>query len=1135
MKISISVLILLFSFSFYFSSAQEITEIQSFVYDSETRDTVIDFPTVSNNNFEKIWMVYSMRCKDGLVSDGADRNRGCGEWDYSCNTYIHDSTRVDSSKAVHPDFLISNFSGTVFNYTTQPTYTYYEYNHKDVVYNATNSETIGTLGTGSTSIDLPFGNNNNEVKAQFIYNSTDLFNAGLTAGEITGLQLDLDAQSEGYRNFRIKMKNTGLATLSPSNVQTDGFTQVYFNNTDFGVAGTQSFNFYEPFVWDGSNVIVEFSYSKEESIQATVKGDEVGENIGLISSYNDYSIEFGGAENVEINEPLNEISKEITLSFWNYGGDNLPVNTSIVEGKDNSNRRQVNVHMPWSNGRVYWDCGNDGGGYDRIDKAANDLDYKNKWNHWAFTKNTTTGSMKIYLNGSLWHSDTGKTREIDIQSLIIGSSVNATNNYYGKVDEFRIWDKELSQTTILDWMFKSVDNSHPDYNSLVSYYTFNEGQSDILKDSSPNNHDGAINGGALYRVLNSSSIYKEFESTNKRPKTSFVQGDYNQTINDLVFRDSLINPANRIEEFTVVGTDLVSVAVGFVYASGNMFVYDESGSVVSTVNVPSENSITIGELDYYRKSPGKYEIVSFVTPYGIFLDLGWEGKAWYFDVTDFGPILNGKKRITMERGGQWQEDIDIKFLFVEGTPSRDVIDIQQVWPATAEGYTRITSDEKFEPRDFPVRSDASMFKLTAAITGHGQEGEFIPRDHYLNVNGGAREIQWQVWKECGENPVHPQGGTWVYDRAGWCPGMATDVLELDITDEVTPGQISELDYGLVAGASGDSRYIVNVQMVSYGDPNFTIDAGILDIKNPSKKIAYGKYNPLCTNPVITIVNNGLAPLSSLDITYGVEDGEESVFTWTGNLDFLETADVELPNMPLTNMIKASTFYAAVSSPNGATDEYANNNEMSSPFDIVNFHNNDVILTLRTNNAYWETRYTLTDSEGNIVHERGDGLSASTLYVDTLENLNGCYKLHITDSGSDGISWWANNDGNGYIQVRGVGESAVTLEPDFGALLVYEFIAGDGVTDVETVENNKFINVFPNPSSDIFNVELDGFSGDLQISLTNHLGQTIYTGKINNPGGGFNSTQLDLSNELDGIYYLNIVDGDQTLVRKLVKN
>ena len=99
---------------------------------------------------------------------------------------------------------------------------------------------------------------------------------------------------------------------------------------------------------------------------------------------------------------------------------------------------------------------------------------------------------------------------------------------------------------------------------------------------------------------------------------------------------------------------------------------------------------------------------------------------------------------------------------------------------------------------------ASEFEVRSVITGHGQEGEFIPRNHFINAAGGPNESFWEVWKECAENPIIAQGGTWVYDRAGWCPGMESDLKRTDITSLVTPGDPIEIDYGLNT-ASGSSN------------------------------------------------------------------------------------------------------------------------------------------------------------------------------------------------------------------------------------------------------------------------------------------------------------------------------------------
>jgi hypothetical protein len=96
------------------------------------------------------------------------------------------------------------------------------------------------------------------------------------------------------------------------------------------------------------------------------------------------------------------LSDKITISFWAYGDDSLPRNSTVFGGKNAAGNRVLNAHLPWSNGRVYWDAGNSGSAYDRIDKAATTSAIRGQWNHWAFTKDATAGVMKIYLNGQLW-------------------------------------------------------------------------------------------------------------------------------------------------------------------------------------------------------------------------------------------------------------------------------------------------------------------------------------------------------------------------------------------------------------------------------------------------------------------------------------------------------------------------------------------------------------------------------------------------------------------------------------------------------------------------------------------------------------------------------------------------------------
>jgi len=134
---------------------------------------------------------------------------------------------------------------------------------------------------------------------------------------------------------------------------------------------------------------------------------------------------------------------QISISFWAYGGSSLPTTTTVFSGVDGSSNRVINIHLPWVDGTVYWDAGNSGtASYDRISKMANAEDFKGRWTYWTFTKNAATGSMKIYLDGELWHSGTGWTRTL--------STVTAGTfgSYPGKLDEFQISDVERTDSEI---------------------------------------------------------------------------------------------------------------------------------------------------------------------------------------------------------------------------------------------------------------------------------------------------------------------------------------------------------------------------------------------------------------------------------------------------------------------------------------------------------------------------------------------------------------------------------------------------------------------------------------------------------------------------------------------------------------
>ncbi len=1124
---------LTFLLASYLVTAQNVT-VQALDFNSTTRDTVIDFPEGDHNKYEKILMHYGMRCKDALVSTGAQRNLGCGEWDYSCNTYIVDSTRVDSLKQVAGDHVIEGFSGDEFFYTDSQTYTYFQRTERQTLVESGQQNWI-PITEGTENLEVPFGKAASQLSLSYILQADELTDSGLIPGNISGLYFPILNGLIELEGLKIELQNVDVVEVSGNELPND-WVEVYHLTSSLS-ASTSHLIFDKFFEWDGiSNLAFRISYGTVTGTDTDLSGMNVNRTALKFTqpAYENYT-DFGSSGYIHMDQPLNQITDEITISYWQYGGPELPVNSSVVEASNSSNQRSINIHQPWSNGQVYWDCGAEGGSYDRINKQANPEDYKGQWNHWAFTKNATTGEMLIFLNGALWHSGEDKFRTIDLQAMNIGASIiNTASRSFAKMSDFRLWSKALDEETIQQWMRKELTSDHPSYDDLVLHYPLSQvdnGQMIDLTGTANATVEGQV---ALRRWRIGEAVMSESFSSIV-PEITLDQGTYVTTVTEIPVIDSIPNLPNRVDYYVLDGTDRLLDRTEFLFEAGSFPITDESGQQVGERIIPAIGTIEIGEINYYSKNPMAYEIMSFVTPYGINLDFGEEGESWTFDVTDFGPILKGKKRLYMSRGGQWQEEMDIWFEFIEGTPARDVIDISQVWPVTSVPFARINDDWRFEPRLLYNDPNAAEFMLKTTITGHGQQGEFIPREHFTAI--GTPEVgvftdSWRAWTECADNPVYPQGGTWVYDRAGWCPGAASDVREFRLTDFVKFfDTLAVLDYD-VEVASGDSRYIVSSQLVSYGEINKDLDLAVEDIRYPSQKIEHRRYNPTCQAPVIVLKNYGDSDITEAVIEYGIIGQVTKTYSFQGSINFLESEEVELPFLNELSLIAdGDVFFASVISVNGQEDTYANNDTYMTDLQQVDNYETDIVIEFNTNLTQ-ETFYQLLDSDGNSVFGRVTGLQPNRTYRDTIKGLNGCYTILIEDTDDDGLAWWANGDGTGYFLIRNAGGSSLVIEPDFGKFSQYNFTAGS-ISSVSEIKNERGYQLYPNPSSDkVYFTDLDGWDDHLYMTIGDDLGRKVFSA---------NTTKYDLSDghralsQLDsGIYYVTIYDRKGSATVKFIK-
>jgi len=1140
-RILVLTAILLNSISF----SQDTTLVQTLTFDSTARAYTFQFPD-GTESYRKILMHYRMRCKGALVSTGSNTNLGCGEWDYSCNTFITDSTRTDSVKATHPNYVISGFSGTPFNYTANQTYTYYSFDQINTVNTSPTSENSGTIGTGTVQTPSPLSTEFKSSKSQYLFTVTELTGAGLIGGnDITSLKLDVAVGAGIINHLKLKLKNTTKTELNDSTlIDNNGFTEVYYQNTTI-VNGLNEVNFNTGYNWDGtSNIIVEVSFTNSvNGTSSEVLSMTTTYNSG-IESYNDDSyLKFStGGNYAELNNTIDFGStQDFSIELWVKPGQNQN-DPSILSDKNWASGSNKG-YLLFQNGNTW--AINVGDGSNRIDITGGDITTDGKWHHIAVSFDRD-GLIRLYQDGIQVNS--GNLSAASIGNIFSGNTLklgqDGTGNYgidwVGEMDDIRIWNRVLTADEIKNWQYKNVSNAHPAFSDLVVNQTCNSVALGQLIDSSTNGNNAVLQNSAEHKLFRGDVVFKGFNLSQNRPNLTFIQGVYGSSVNSISsVLDSIANPVNIVTEYQTVGGNIIEVSTNNYYEAGDMSIFDEAGTEIGTVNVPIQNTINITDLDYYTKYPSKFEIMSFVTPYGIGLDLGQNGKMWEFDLTDFTPILTNDKLLTVEFSGAYQEELDIQFLFISGTPDRTVIDIQNIWkPGVRRSYTNLMSERYFEPRTVQLNPSSEAYKVRNVITGHGQEGEFIPRTHYLDINGGANELEWQVWKACGENPIFPQGGTWVYDRAGWCPGMATDLKSYEVDPVAVTNNTIDVDYGVTAG-SGTSDYYISSQLVQYGAANFINDASVIDIINPGLKTEHARVNPSCINPLITIQNTGSTALTTLKIEYKVLGGTTETMNWIGNLSFLKTEQVELP-------ISGIGFWAGgisdvievtVSNPNGTVDENNDNNRLTSQFELPDWYGENFYVELKTNNNPNENSYVIKNFQGGVVFTKS-GLSANTTYKDTLTLAGGCYTLEMTDSGQNGLAWWAaSNQGTGSIKLRStssVFEIFKTFEPDFGSGFKYGFTIGAPASVVEQKLNSLHIGLYPNPATSQVNINIEGITANTcHIKISDLLGKVHYTNVINSSKNMDYSMTINTSDLSNGSYFVEVMSGTKKEVKKLV--
>ncbi|HSZ84547.1 MAG TPA: M43 family zinc metalloprotease [Puia sp.] len=179
---------------------------------------------------------------------------------------IYDDASVEGIESFTLGFTVNNGGGNAVLGDGRPNLTITINDNDALPYGPANI--TKSIGTSAGLLQSPFVGASTKQKSQILYSASELSSAGIAAGSIIGMALNISKNSGTsyvYQGMTIRIAQTTQSSLYNGStnfpLSDASFTAVY--NSNYTTAtGWNTFTFTTPFVWDGtSNIVVEICYS----------------------------------------------------------------------------------------------------------------------------------------------------------------------------------------------------------------------------------------------------------------------------------------------------------------------------------------------------------------------------------------------------------------------------------------------------------------------------------------------------------------------------------------------------------------------------------------------------------------------------------------------------------------------------------------------------------------------------------------------------------------------------------------------------------------------------------------------------------------------------------------------------------
>lgn len=614
--------------------------------------------------------------------------------------------------------------------------------------------------------------------------------------------------------------------------------------------------------------------------------------------------------------------------------------------------------------------------------------------------------------------------------------------------------------------------------------------------------------------------------------------------------DSVRNDSLEVVRFTDNDNPSIPTDTLYVWPAGySNPIFDSMGNQTGQKYVAPDTFWTLDHHVYHNidQNFDSYELGRIQTPFGGYMDSEVKGfdKNWShtyeFDVSDFSTILRDSVIIRLRNEG-WPSNYksSLSMEYVKGQPNREVDSVRSLYLGSFPYVDQFRIDSMLSSTNFQIPKNVDAAKLKLIISGHGSRnnkdcGAFCKKRYFVNIDG-QEVFNKAIWREdCGINPIYPQDGDWVTNRANWCPGMKTQSHDLVLNKKWLDGNRHSLDLSLQPiqwSGIEPPYYLISAQLVTY-DSIPKRDIAIEEILAPAQKDEFARKNPVVLNPEIRIKNEGSQPINSVQIRYGMTEGNLLTFNWSRKLLPMQARDIKLPAEP--NWLgTGEKFKVKLKSNIGSNEEHQANNEaystIKAPFTLPP----SFVLNFRSNFKADENQVEIRDAKGRIHYERGDFIPNST-HKDTIELVQGeRFRLVLTDKGGDGLDYPFQNEGQGAFNIMSPyrNDTIKSFTGNFGDSLTFEFQVVRSTNRIEArSQKQNGITIEPNPAQDQVHLHFEEINEDeVKVQVINVAGKKVYQKNGVETGLSF---QIDTKSIEPGIYFVRVQGSNRWFSEKLL--